>query len=272
MRWDPDQYLRFAALRMQPAQDLLARIPLSAPRRVVDLGCGTGEVTLHLAIHWPQAAVLGVDGSESMLGRAQANDADWEETKPRVARVEWQQSDIADWAPVPGEAPDLIFSNAALHWLPDHEQRFPRLLGFLAPGGCLAVQMPMSWALPSHRLIRETLAEGGVGGTPLASPALREQVARRPVGAAADYHALLAPRCRSLDIWETVYLQTLYGEDPVLEWVQGSALRPVLAGLEPGERRRFLEVYSERLRVAYPARADGGVLFPFPRLFIVACV
>jgi trans-aconitate 2-methyltransferase len=302
MPWDPDEYLRFAQLRMRPAQDLLARIPLTAPQRGADLGCGTGEVTLHRAAHWPEAAVLGVDSSASMLGRArvaqkygmwpesvlaegedaaaideyvswaQAGSTDWEETKERVARVEWHETDIAEWEPAPGAAPDLIFSNAALHWLPDHQRLLPRLLGFLALGGCLAVQMPRSWGLPSHRLIRETLAEGGVGGVPLGSSALREQMARMPVGEAADYQALLAPRCRSLDIWETVYLQTLYGENPVLEWVQGSALRPVLRGLEPAERGRFLDVYGERLRMAYPARSDGGVPFPFQRLFIVATV
>ena len=302
MRWDPDQYLRFAKLRLRPALDLLARVPLAAPQRVVDLGCGIGEITVQLASTWAAATVLGVDSSESMIDRSQTFEAnrirkwaDSEEQEPaldsieyverleayfsereelerRAKRVRWLHADIADWEPVLGEAPDLIFSNAALHWLPDHETLFPRLLGYLAPGGCLAVQMPQSWGLPSHRLMRETLAEGGVGGVPLGTPTLRAQMERRPVGEAVDYHALLDSRCRSIDIWETVYLQILTGEDPVLEWVQGSSLRPVLEALEPAERRRFLEVYSERLRVAYPSRADGGVPFPFQRLFIVASV
>jgi trans-aconitate 2-methyltransferase len=283
MQWDPDQYRRFAPLRRQPALDLLARVPLAAPQRVVDLGCGPGDITFELVSRWPAAALIGVDDSESMLSRATGGKK-WGPYLQRLdfgefaiswnlnTRVAWQRADIADWEPAPGEAPDLIFSNAALHWLPEHAALLPRLLSMLAPGGCLAVQMPRSWGLSSHRLMRETLDEGGVGGAALGSPGLREQMARKPVGEATDYQALLAPRCRSLDIWETVYMQILTGEDPVLEWVKGSVLRPVLEGLEPADRRRFLEVYRERLRMAYPARADGGVPFPFPRLFIVATV
>jgi trans-aconitate 2-methyltransferase len=121
-------------------------------------------------------------------------------------------------------------------------------------------------------LMRETLAEGGVGGAPLGTPELGARMARRPVTAAGDYRALLAPHCRSLDIWETFYMQLLSGEDPVYEWVAGAGLRPILEGLEAAERRRFIQVYRERLRVAYPTGADGRVAYPFERLFIVATV
>lgn len=282
MDWDPYLYQRFAIMRIQPGLDLLSRVPLSDPRCIVDLGCGPGDLTAELASKWPAGAVLGVDNSAAMLSRSAL--PQWgpylvrlEGSEQAIAmnedtRVRWLRADIAEWEPAPGEAPDLIYSNAALHWLPDHEALFPRLLGLLAPEGCLAVQMPQSWSLPSHRLMRETLAEGGVGGAPLGTPALRAQMARRPVAEAEHYRALLAPHCQRVDIWETVYMQLLSGEDPVYDWVAGAGLRPILEGLGPAERRRFVEVYRERLRVAYPAGADGRVPYPFERLFIVACV
>ncbi|MCB1162389.1 methyltransferase domain-containing protein [bacterium] len=266
VRWDPEAYRRFLGERERPAEDLLCRVPLEAPRRIVDLGCGDAGLTYALAMRWPEAAVLGVDASPSMLESAEVE---------TTMRVELLRADIADWAPAAGEAPDLIVANSSLHWLDDHAQLFPRLLGYLARGGCLAVQMPRSWALPSHAHMRETLATGGVGGRPLGTPALRALLSRCPVADAAAYHRLLAPLCARLEIWETLYYQMLSGENPVLEWMMGAGLRPVLdeaTGLHADERRRFLDGYTERLRRAYPACADGRVPFPFPRLFIVACV
>lgn len=258
--WDPTQYERYREERMRPALDLLARIPPLDPGTIVDLGCGTGAATRLLAERWPRARVVGIDRSPEMLARAAADDA-------RHA-VEWQASAIEDWRP---RAPvDLVFSNAALHWLPDHEQLFPRLLTTLAPGGVLAVQMPASWRLPSHRLMRETLADGGAGGIPLGPPELRERLARPPVASVETYHDLLASPTTSVEVWETEYEQLLSGPDAVLEWVRGTGLRPILQALADGERERFLALYRERLARAYPARPDGRTPYPFPRLFFVA--
>lgn len=256
--WDPGQYLKFGDQRLRPALDLLAQVPLSAPGRVYDLGCGTGEVTRRLAARWPAAQVVGIDRSRAMLDRAAAE----------PGRVRWIEADLRDWRP---EAPaDLLFSNATLHWLDDHPSLFPRLVGQLAPGGCLAVQMPLSQDLPSHRLIRETLAEGGPGGRPLGDPELRARAGRWPILDPAAYHDLLADRVRSLDIWTSEYLQVLTGADPVLEWVKGTGLRPLLSALAEPERGQFLAAYAERLRRAYPRRPDGRTLYPFRRLFLVA--
>jgi trans-aconitate 2-methyltransferase len=262
--WDPNQYSRFADHRLRPALELLGRVPIQSPHVIYDLGCGSGQVTRLIAARWPAATVCGLDNSQEMLGQAAA----------QSGTIQWIEADIRTWSPAANAAApaDLIYSNATLHWVEGHQALFPRLVSLLRPGGCLAVQMPLSWAAPSHRLMRETLADGGTGGNALGSAELRQAVARDWVEPAAVYYDLLAGLCRTLDIWETEYLQILEGEDPVLEWVKGTGLRPILASLGDLERDIFLKEYARRLRAAYPARARGRTLYPFRRLFIVATV
>jgi trans-aconitate 2-methyltransferase len=252
MKWDPTQYLAFADLRLRPALDLLARMPVETPRLVVDLGCGPGNLTPYLKARWPGARVLGVDGSAEMLAKARA----------AVEGAEFVQADIGAWTP--DAAPDAIYSNAALHWLDAHDGLFPRLLGLLAPGGVLAVQMPRNHGAPSHAEIVATVLDGS--WRPRLEPLLRPA----PTHAPAFYYDLLAARAARLDIWETEYLQVLDGRDPVKEFTKGSALKPFLDALEGAERAAFEEAYAARLRRAYPPQADGRTLFPFRRLFLVA--
>lgn len=250
--WDPQQYLRFAGHRLRPAIDLLTQIDLSSPSRIVDLGCGAGNVTVLLRDRWPGAAVTGVDGSAEMLAKAR-------EAAPDIA---WVEADMGAWAP---EAPpDLIYSNAALHWLGGHGTLFPRLLDAVAPGGVLAVQMPRNFGAPSHTLMAEAARAGPWRDTlePLLKPS--------PVAEPAFYHDLLAPRAAALDIWETEYLQALEGDDPVAEWTKGTWLKPLLDALDGPERAGFEADYRARVRAAYPRRPDGRTLFPFRRLFLIA--
>ena len=256
--WDPDQYARFHDHRLRPALELLDRVPLTSPSLVYDLGCGTGTITRVIAERFPGARVIGVDSSPEMLAKARSE----------PGRIEWVGADITEWEPE--QAPDLIYSNAVLHWLRDHPALFPRLLGYLAPGGCFAVQMPLSHLQPSHVLMCETLANGGVSGSRLGDETLAAAAAREWVLDSGAYYDLLAPWASELDIWETEYLHRLEGEDGVLEWVRATGLRPVLNGLTGADLERFLKVYRERLREAYPRRADGSTLYPFPRLFLVA--
>ena len=258
--WDPTQYQHFADERLRPAVELLQRIPVQNPKSIYDLGCGTGDVTRLLAARFPDARIYGVDSSPAMLESAQGGGS----------AVEWREAKIEEWSP--DEPPDLIYSNAALHWLEGHVELFPRLLGYLRAGGCLAVQMPLSWHAPSHQLLRETLANGGSGGQPLGSNTLRKALEKPPVADAATYYDRLFQCADTLDIWETEYLHILHGNDPVLEWVKGTALRPVLDDLSQEEREAFLDNYRRQLRRAYLTRENGCTPYPFRRVFIVAVV
>ncbi len=259
MPWQPAQYLQYAGERLRPALDLLARVPLEAPRTIVDLGCGTGSVTRILSERWPEARIVGVDNSPQMLDEARAAIAG----DPRFTFV---AADLARWEP---EAPvDLVYSNAALHWLAGHAALFARVAAMVAQGGALAVQMPDNFRAPSHTTIAD-LARSERWRAKLGA-IVREP----PVAAATEYYAWLAPRMASVDIWTTEYLQALAargdGEHPVAAWTKGTWLVPFLEVLDARERDEFLREYMQRLSVAYPARGDGRTLFPFRRLFIVA--
>jgi trans-aconitate 2-methyltransferase len=249
--WDPDTYLAFSAPRLRPAVDLLAHIE-GTPKLVVDLGCGPGNVTRLLRLRWPEARLIGVDISAEMLAQAPDNCPD----------TEWLERDIAAWQPE--TPPDVIYANAALQWLPDHETLLPRLLAALAPGGTLAVQMPRNHEAPWSRLMEETAAE------PRFAAALPNAMPDRAVAAPAVYYGLLAPAAEKVSIWETEYLQVLDGPDPVLTWTRGTSLRPYLDALPGALAGEFEAAYGRRLRAAYPARPDGTTLFPFRRLFILA--
>jgi trans-aconitate 2-methyltransferase len=251
MSWNPDQYLRFAAPRLRPAVDLVARLT-GEPRSVVDLGCGTGNVTALLAARWPAAAIEGVDDSEAMLAQA----------RTALPAVRWRRHSIADWRPA---APvDLLFSNAALHWLPDHATLFARLADRVAPGGTLAVQMPRNFLAPSHTRVADTVLAGPWRAR------LEPMLKPPPVAEPGVYYGWLEPFAAELDLWETEYLQVLQGPDAVKEWTKGTWLKPFLDRLaDDAERAAFEADYAARLRADYPRRADGSTLFPFRRLFIV---
>lgn len=258
--WDPTQYLKFSDHRLRPALELLDRIPLTSPSSIYDLGCGAGNITRLIANRWPSAAVYGLDNSREMLDKAAGE----------PSTIQWIDADAKTWTP--DQPADLIYSNAALQWIDGHQDLFPHLVNQLAPRGCLAVQVPLSWQMPSHRLMRDTLAHGGLGGIPIGDEALRQSVGRKWVDDADKYYDLLIDLVSSLDIWETDYLQQLDGEDPVLEWVRSTGLRPILNGLNDADREVFEAAYRQRLRQQYPTRSNGRTLYPFRRLFIVAIV
>jgi trans-aconitate 2-methyltransferase len=253
--WDPDQYTRFDAQRDRAGLDLMARLPGDLdPREVWDLGCGAGQHAQRLKRRHPSAAVHGLDSSAQMLTAARA----------REPGVDWVLGDIADWTP--SRPPDLILANASLHWLPDHAALFARLAGTLAPGGVLAVQMPMAAETLHHRLMREAAGQGPwadrLAGVSTIAPLMQPDA----------YYDVLRLACAEIDIWSTTYLHALGGPEPVLEWMKGTALTPYLTALaeDPIMRRDFHTALGSRLSLAFPMRADGVTLLPFPRLFLVA--
>lgn len=250
MTWNPATYLAFGGQRTRPAADLLARVPLQNPGRVIDLGCGPGNSTGLLAARWPAAELEGFDSSPAML----------EEAKASGVPARWVLGDIAAWEP---DAPcDLIYSNATFQWLPDQAALLPRLMSFVRPGGVFAFQVPVNFDAPSHVLMRETAGDPR-WKTKLTNARETER------GDARAYYDWLKPQAVALDIWETKYLQVLEGEDAVYRWVSGTGLRPFVQALEGTDREAFIATFKAKLSAAYPRRADGTTLFPFQRLFVV---
>jgi trans-aconitate 2-methyltransferase len=254
MAWDAQQYLKYADERSRPFGDLLARVFAEDVRFIADLGCGPGNLTRTLAERWPAARVAGVDESAEMLGQARP--------LAQPGRLEFVQADLQAWSPA--EPVDLLVSNAALQWVPDHAALLGRLAGLLAPGGTLAVQMPYHFQNPAHLAIEQTKADPRWRET-LQGIGLHQQSVMPLVWYVQRLHELSF----TVDAWQTTYVHVLTGENPVLEWFKGSALRPLLHALTPDDQVAFLRELGERFRSAYPL-SRGVTLLPFPRLFFVA--
>lgn len=247
--WDPALYLAFDDDRARPFHDLLARIGATSPRRVVDLGCGPGNLADVLRARWPNAVISALDSSAEMVAAA------------RERGIDAEQADVVDWSPPPDA--DVVVSNAVLHWVPEHLDLLPRWLAALPRGAWFAMQVPGNFAAPSHDLVRELLAE-------------RRWAGRVPVrgadavAAPSAYAEVLAGAAEHVDVWETTYLHRLSGADPVMRWISSTALRPVRDALSDDDYAAFTAELAPRLRAAYPARPDGSTWFPFRRVFAVA--
>ncbi|MBP0482596.1 methyltransferase domain-containing protein [Sagittula sp. M10.9X] len=225
--------------------DLLRALPDLPQGCVADLGCGSGAVAAPLRSLFPARQLVGIDASAEMLAKAEGQ------------YDTLVQADITEWAPQ--ETPALIFSNAALQWVPDHVTILPRLVDSLAPGGTLAVQVPHQNNAPSHRMWR-VLAEELCGPLPDGLPDVL-----RPAG----YYHLLAP-LGALSLWETEYYQILPACDegnPVRRFTEATYARPILQALTQAEQTRLIDAYEDVIASAYPASEDGSVLFPLRRMF-----
>ncbi len=251
--WSPGAYDAFRGFRLRPALDLLAQVPVALPEGdVIDLGCGSGAAGPSLRARFPGRRLVGVDSSPAMLAVARESGA----------YDDLVEADVAEWRP--HRAPAVVFSNAVLHWLPDHPALIARLAGLVAAGGCLAVQMPRQFGAPSHRLIREVAAR-------LFPDRFDRTGWVAPVAPPQDYARWLMP-LGAAQVWETEYLQRLpaaSGGHPVRLFTQSTAVRPVMDVLNADEQADFLAAYDAALAGPYPAEADGTVLMPFRRLFFV---
>ncbi len=251
--WSPSLYVKFEDERTRPAADLLAHVPLESARHVVDMGCGPGNSTELLATRFPEATVTGIDSSAEMLASARA----------RLPGLAFEQADLATW--MPAEPIDLLYANAVFQWVPDHLAVLVRLMGALAPGGVLAVQMPDNLDEPSHRAMRDA-AEAG----PWAEKIRAAGIGRERLPPVEAYYDALKPHAARVDLWLTHYQHPLAGVPAIVEWLKSTGLRPYLAPLTEAEKPAFLADYARRLEADYRPRVDGTVLLRFPRLFIIA--
>lgn len=248
--WNPGTYHRFRGLRLRPALDLLAQVGRLPGGDIVDLGCGSGAAAPALRARFgKERRLLGVDNSSAML--TEARNGGGYDALLRADAASWQ-------AETP---PALIFSNAALHWVGDHAALFPRLVEMLAPGGTLAVQMPHQNNAPSHRLWVALVDE--------LYPGRHEHGSEPSILLPAEYYRLLSAR-GTFTLWETEYYQHLPAETeahPVRAFTEATFARPILNALEPHEQDRLCAAFDKAVAHAYPRLGDGGVLFPFRRLF-----
>ncbi|MGB2923231.1 MAG: trans-aconitate 2-methyltransferase [Mycobacterium sp.] len=251
--WNPDVYLAFADQRGRPFVDLLSRVGAADPRRVVDLGCGPGNLTGTLAVRWPGALIEAWDSSAEMVAAA------------RGRGVAALLGDVRDWTPEPDT--DVVVSNATLHWVPEHPRLVVRWAGQLSAGSWLAFQVPGNFDAPSHRAVCE------LAGRPRWSDMLPDNLFDSiAVQSAEGYAGLLADTGCTVDAWETTYVHELTGENPVLEWITGTTLRPVRSSLTDLQWQQFRTELIPLLDAWYPTRADGRTFFPFRRVFVVAQV
>jgi trans-aconitate 2-methyltransferase len=251
--WDPNLYLQFGSERTQPSLDLIARISVANPTRIIDLGCGPGNSTEVLRRRWPEADVTGLDSSPEMIAAAR-------KTYPEG---KWVLADAGTWV---ADAPyDIVYSNAALQWIPDHARLFPHLLYQVAAGGALAVQVPAHYHSPLNQVMREAARDaewvermqGPLNALTRESPAF--------------YYDVLQPAATRVEIWETEYQHVMEGPQAIVDWFRGTGMRPFLDALETeAERQRFEQLVRAGYTKAYPTRIDGRILFPFRRLFMVA--
>ncbi|MBP2474037.1 trans-aconitate 2-methyltransferase [Crossiella equi] len=248
--WDPVTYLTFAGHRERPFHDLVSRVGASRPRHVVDLGCGAGNLTPALARRWPDAQVSALDGSAEMVAAA------------REAGVDARLADVRDWTPGPDT--DVVVCNAVLQWVPTHLELLPGWLAAMPGDSWFAFQVPGNFREPSHTLSR-ALTESERWRARLGGTFRPEDTVPAP----EVYAGILAAAGFEADVWETTYLHELHGEDPVLDWISGTALRPVRAALTEPEWRSFRAELAPSLRAAYPPHADGITWFPMRRVFAV---
>ncbi len=250
--WDPQRYLTYADERGRPFVELLGRVGAQAPRSVVDLGCGPGNLTSLLAQRWPDAEVRGLDSSAAMIEAARRD----------VPGIDVEQADLREWLAAGGASVDVLVSNATLQWVPGHLDLLPALLERVAPGGWLALQVPANFDEPSHTIRAELAAE----------PTYAAHTAGVAVPASHDpatYLDALARLGARVDAWETTYLHLLTGDDPVFEWVSATGAAPTLQALPDDLRPGFEAELRRRLRAAY-VPGPAGVVLAFRRVFVVA--
>lgn len=250
--WNPNLYLKFAKERTQPAKDLISHIEKENPRRIIDIGCGPGNSTKELHIRWRNAQIIGLDSSETMLAKA----------KTDYPELEWLACNANEDLSFLGKF-DIVFSNAAIQWIPDQKGLLTRLLCLLNDNGVLAIQIPNTKYMPIHMAVLQTAAED------------RWQQHFKNMGSnlffedLSFYYDILSPLVKDVELWETNYNHIISGHEGIVEWYKSTGMKPYLEKLNESEKDEFADGVLAKIRNEYQKQEDGNVLFPFRRLFFV---
>ncbi len=250
--WNANHYLKFGDERTRAAIDLATRIKLESPKRIVDLGCGPGNSIQVLRSRWPKADICGVDSSPQMIATAS-------ETYPNQ---QWIMGDVSQWSAA--EPFDVVFSNAALQWLPDHRPLMSHLLTLVNDGGALAFQIPSS----TYATVRTHIHE--ISRDPIWNERMHGPRSSLTMHPPSFYYDALIGDVEHLDVWETEYNHIMDSSAAIVDWIASTGLRPFLDVLNDDEKKSFVDELHRRVADSYPTQTDGRVLYPFRRLFVIA--
>jgi trans-aconitate 2-methyltransferase len=252
-KWDPDSYLKYKEERTQPSYDLVARIEIANPANIIDIGCGPGNSTRALRERWPNARILGLDSSQDMIEKA----------RNAFSQEDWILADATEWKT--DEKYDIVFSNAALQWIPNHDILIPKLFDLVNNQGALAVQVPANNHSPLHKAVlrvskREEWRESTNG--------CDSMLTYRNAGFYYDQLSAISVR---INIWQTTYYHIMVSHQDLIDWYASTGMRPYLERFKKeSERYSFREQVLEECTPHYPKQEDGKILFPFNRIFFVA--
>lgn len=252
-KWDGERYDRFSQERTQPAHDLARAIPLTAPKKIIDIGCGTGNSTAALRARFPQADIVGADYSEEMLATARSK-------YPDMTFIPFDAT--KDFSSLRREY-DVVFSNACIQWVPDHPTLLRNMMNILVPGGVLAVQIPMNHQEPIHQIVA-SLVQGARWREKFHHPRIFYQLSQEA------YFDLLSGLARDFSLWQTTYFHRMPSHDSIMDWYKGTGLRPYLASLDAADAAAFEAEVFAQVQAAYPEQANGEIIFRFPRFFFIA--
>lgn len=251
--WNAEQYAKFIKERTLPSIDLANKINLENPREIIDIGCGPGNSTRVLKDRFPDAHIVGADYSQNMIDKAKSqNDG-----------IDFMLFDANNDFPLLNKKFDVVFSNACIQWIPNHRELIKNMMGVLNDGGVLAVQTPMNYKEPIHRIISE-LSTGGKWKNKFDNPRIFYNLTQ------SEYFDLLSEVSSDFSVWETVYCHRMPSHESIMDWYKGTGLRPYLEALSEEDAIEFEnDVYEEVVR-AYPIQANGEIIFRFPRFFFTA--
>ena len=250
--WNAELYLKFGRERTQPSIDLVSRIESDNPKKIIDIGCGPGNSTQILAARWPDSGITGVDNSPAMIEKA----------KNDFPAQEWKLLDAATDV-IEGKF-DIVFSNATIQWIPNHDKILKKFRSMLIERGVLAIQIPLFWDMPVGKALIKIANESR--WTNLTSGALELFT----IHSASFYYDILSELFGQVEMWETDYIHILNSQHAILEMIKGAGLRPFLDRLEKEEdQKAFSDSTFEAIARDYPVQKNGKVLFPFKRLFSI---